>query len=74
MCLRPLIVMALFFVGLQGLAYAEAVTIDWTRIVDLFNDLVLNLKENEGLKEILLDRVPTVGALTGGYVVGFRRG
>jgi len=69
-----LLVIALFFVGLQGLAFAEAVSIDWGRIVQLANDLVLNLKENEGLSEILLDRIPTVGALTGGYVVGFRRG
>jgi uncharacterized membrane protein (Fun14 family) len=52
----------------------EVVSVDWSRALDLFNDFVLNLKENQGLGEIIQDRIPTAGALLAGYWLGFRKG
>lgn len=69
-----LIALGVFFVGLQALSYADVVAVDWERAVDLANRLVLNLKENQTFSEVLKDKVPTVGALTAGYFLGFRRG
>ena len=47
---------------------------DWSRAVSLVNDFVLNLKENETIGQVLKDRIPTAGALVGGYFLGFRKG
>ena len=66
--------LAVFFAGLQALSWSGVVTVDWGKAVDLANDLILNLKENETFTEVLKDRVPTVGALVAGYLLGFRRG
>jgi len=35
---------------------------------------VLNLKENQTLSQVLKDRIPTAGALTGGFALGYRKG
>lgn len=69
-----LILLAIFFIGIQALSYSGVVTVDWARAVELFNDVVLNLKENQTLGEILKDRIPTAGALVAGYWLGFRKG
>ena len=69
-----LILLAVFFAGIQALSWSGVVTVDWGKAVDLANDLILNLKENETFTEDLKDRVPTVGALVAGYLLGFRRG
>ncbi len=69
-----MIVAAGFFLVLQGMSYADVVTVDWGKAVDLVNDLVLNLKENDTIGQVLKDRIPTAGALVTGYVLGFRKG
>ncbi len=69
-----LIFIALLFVAAQVLQYAEIVTIDWQRMIDVLNDMILNLKQNETIGQILKDRIPTAGALVAGYAFGFRRG
>ncbi len=69
-----LIFLAIFFVGIQALSYGGVLSVDWQKFVDLLNDLILNLKENETLTEVLKDRVPTAGAMMAGYWLGFRRG
>lgn len=69
-----LIFLALIFVLLQTLSYVGVVTIDWSRAIELFNDFVLNLRENRSLGDVLRDRLPGAGGLVGGYLVGFRKG
>lgn len=69
-----LIFLAIFFFGLQLLSYSDIAQVDWGRMISALNDLIFNLKENRTFTEILSDRVPTVGALLTGYVLGFRRG
>lgn len=62
------------FVLVQGLSYLQVVTVDWSRAVDLTNDLVLNLKHNQSIGEVLKDRIPTAGALVAGFALGYRKG
>lgn len=69
-----LIVVAGFFLLVQGLSYADVVSVDWQKMIDLVNGWVLNLKENDTIGEVLKDKIPTAGALTAGYVLGFRKG
>jgi len=69
-----LILLAVFFVGVQSLSYADVVSVDWGRAIELVNDFVLNLKENQSVTQVLKDRLPTVGGLGLGYWLGFRRG
>ena len=70
-----LIFLAIFFVGVQGLVHADIIQeVDWPKAVDYVNDFILNLKENNTFTEWLTDRVPTAGALVGGYLFGLRRG
>ena len=69
-----LIFIAILFVALQLLVYGEIATIDWGRFVDVINGLILNLRENETLTEVLKNKIPTTGAFLGGLAIGFRRG
>ena len=69
-----MILLAVFFVLLQVMIYSDVATVDWGRVIDLVNTLILNLKENQTLSAILLDKVPTTGAFVGGVVLGFRKG
>lgn len=69
-----LIVLAVFFVALQGLSYLDVITIDWKRAIDVVNDLILNLNENRTVLDFVKDRVPTLGGFGVGYLLGFRRG
>ncbi|MFH0947276.1 MAG: FUN14 domain-containing protein [Planctomycetota bacterium] len=69
-----LILLAVLFLAVQGLSYAEVVSVDWDRALQLVNDLVLNLKENQTVTEVLKDRLPSAGGLVAGYALGFRKG
>ncbi len=69
-----LILLALFFVGLQALVWAGAVEVDWGGLVGKLNMLVFNLKHNESVTQFLTRRIPTGGGLLLGYVIGFQRG
>ena len=69
-----LIFLAIFFVAIQALSYGGVVTVDWSRAVQLLNDLILNLNENETIGQVLKDKIPTAGALGAGYWLGFRKG
>ena len=69
-----LILLAGFFLLVQGLSYADVVQVDWQKLIDLLNGWILNLKENDTIGEVLKDRIPTAGALTAGYFLGFRKG
>lgn len=68
------VVIALAFVGLQALSFSGVVTIDWQRLIDIVNAFVLNINQNDSIGQILKDRIPSVGALVGGYFLGFRKG
>ncbi len=69
-----LIVIAIFFVVLQGLGFSGVISVDWSRAVELINNFVLNLQENQTLTSVLTDRIPSVGSLVAGYFLGMRRG
>ena len=69
-----LLAIAGLFITLQTLVYLDVVAVDWSRAVSLVNDLVLNLQQDQTLAEIAKAKIPTAGALAGGYFVGFRRG
>lgn len=69
-----LIVIAIFFVVLQGLGFSGVISVDWSRAVELINTFVLNLQENQTLTSVLTDRIPSVGSLVAGYFLGMRRG
>ncbi len=69
-----LVVVALFFVALQGLVHAGVAEVDWGRAIELFNALVLDLREEPTWLELIQAKLPTAGGLAGGYLLGFRRG
>ena len=70
-----LILLALCFLGLQVLVHVGAVEVDWSAAIAKLNELGLDLREQEGtIKEILLDRVPAVGGIVTGCLLGLRRG
>lgn len=69
-----LIFLAIFFVAIQALSYGGVVTVDWSRALQLINDLILNLNENETIGQVLKDKIPTAGAMGVGYWLGFRKG
>lgn len=69
-----LIVLALFFVGLQALVWTGKVTVDWSGLVASLDEWIFNLRENESMTEFLTRRIPSGGGMLLGYVIGFRRG
>jgi len=69
-----LIVLALFFLGLQGLSWMGAVTIDWSVIVAKLNGWIFDLQEGESMTTFLTRRIPSAGGLLLGVWAGFARG
>jgi uncharacterized membrane protein (Fun14 family) len=69
-----LILLAFFFLAIQGLSYAGVLQVDWGRALELVNDLVMNLKGNQTFEEIVKEGIPSAGALVAGYLLGFRKG
>ncbi|MBI1381610.1 MAG: hypothetical protein GC161_11050 [Planctomycetaceae bacterium] len=69
-----LIVVALVFVALQGLVWADVAQVDWGAAVEKLNTLIFNVREDTSVGEWLRARVPSLGGLLAGYVLGFRRG
>jgi len=69
-----LIVLALFFVGLQALVWTGSVSIDWSGLLGKLNALVFNLQENESMSAFLTRRIPAGGGMLLGYWIGFQRG
>lgn len=69
-----LILIAVAFVGVQIGVYMGWMSVDWNGVVEALNEMVLNLKEDETVTKFVTNRVPSVGALLAGTLVGFRRG
>lgn len=69
-----LIVIAVLFLALQALSYAEVATVDWGGLVDWLNNAIFNLKKNETVTEFVTRRIPSTGALVAGLFLGFKRG
>jgi uncharacterized membrane protein (Fun14 family) len=70
-----LILIALVFAAVQGLAFAGVVSsVDWGKGLKLANDLVFNLNEHESWIEFLKAKIPSAGAFMGGFLLGFRKG
>ncbi len=69
-----LILLALFFVGLQALVWAGTVSVDWGGMIGKLNALLFNLKENESMTQFLTRRIPSAGGMLAGYLIGFQRG
>ncbi|MSR62801.1 MAG: hypothetical protein EXS08_10200 [Planctomycetes bacterium] len=69
-----LILVALFFVGLQALAWTGTVSVDWSGMLGKLNALLFNLQENESMTQFLTRRIPSAGGMAVGYLIGFQRG
>lgn len=69
-----LILVALFFVGLQALVWTGKVTVDWSGLVASLDEWIFNLRQDESMTAFLTRRIPSGGGMLLGYVIGFRRG
>jgi uncharacterized membrane protein (Fun14 family) len=69
-----LILIALFFIGLQALVWTGAVAVDWGSLVGKLNALIFNLKQDQTVTQFLTQRIPSAGGLVAGYLLGFQRG
>ena len=69
-----LILLALFFLGLQALVWTGSVSVDWDGLLGKLDALLFNLKENESMTQFLTRRIPAGGGMLAGYLIGFRRG
>jgi uncharacterized membrane protein (Fun14 family) len=69
-----LLLLALFFLGLQALVWTGTVSVDWSGMIGKLNALVFNLRENETISAFLTRRIPSGGGMLLGYWVGFQRG
>jgi len=69
-----LILLAVIFVVLQGLAFAGVIEIDWQQALDWANKLILNVRENEALSQVVKHRIPSAGAFGGGWLLGMKSG
>ena len=69
-----LILLAVTFIVLQGLAFAGVVEIDWQQALDWANRLILNVRENETLSKVVQHRIPSAGAFGGGWLLGMKSG
>lgn len=69
-----LILLALFFVGLQALVWTGTVSVDWSGMLGKLNALLFNLRENESMTQFLTRRIPSAGGMLAGYFIGFQRG
>jgi uncharacterized membrane protein (Fun14 family) len=69
-----LILLALFFLGLQALVWTGTVAVDWGGMVGKLNELVFNLKQDESITQFLTRRIPSAGGMLAGYLIGFHRG
>ena len=71
------LVLGLFLVGLQLLAYYGYVTVDWTRIQQSVDPLLGKDQLErmwQGLLNVLTYNAPFAGGFVGGFVWGLRRG
>jgi uncharacterized membrane protein (Fun14 family) len=69
-----LILIALFFIGLQALVWTGAVAVDWHSLVGKLNALIFNLKQDQTVTQFLTQRIPSAGGLVAGYLLGFQHG
>ncbi len=69
-----LIFAAILFLAVQGLAYLEIATVDWSKALDVVNGVILNVQEGETWQEVLKHKLPSAGALMVGFALGFRKG
>lgn len=69
-----LILLALVFAAVQGLAVAGVADVDWNKALALANDLIFNVNEHAGWIEFMKAKLPSAGAFCGGFLLGFKRG
>lgn len=69
-----LILLALVFAAVQGLAVAGVADVDWNKALSLANDLIFNVNEHAGWIEFMKAKLPSAGAFCGGFLLGFKRG
>ncbi|MBL8768555.1 MAG: FUN14 domain-containing protein [Planctomycetes bacterium] len=69
-----LILLALVFAAVQGLAVAGVADVDWNKALKLANDLIFNVNQHAGWIEFMKAKLPSAGAFCGGFLLGFKRG
>jgi uncharacterized membrane protein (Fun14 family) len=69
-----LFAIALVFIAIQALTYFKVMNVEWGPVITWLNEALLNLKQNESITEFFTKRVPSIGAMGVGYLLGFKRG
>ncbi len=69
-----LVLVALLFLAVQGMVWAEVATVDWGLLIEKLNTLIFNVGGAESAREWLEARVPSAGGFLAGYLLGLRRG
>jgi uncharacterized membrane protein (Fun14 family) len=69
-----LVLLALLFLALQGLVWADIATVDWGLAIEKLNTLIFNVRGADTTREWLEARVPSAGGFIAGYLLGLRRG
>ena len=69
-----LILIAVFFVGVQVLSHFNVVQVDWGKAQQLANDFLFNIGGESGIVGWIKAKLPSAGSLGAGYLLGFRRG
>jgi uncharacterized membrane protein (Fun14 family) len=62
----------LVIAGMEYASYRGAMTVDWGAIVGLIHETILNVTPNGDLAAIVKEKLPSLGALGGGYVMGLK--
>lgn len=69
-----LILLALVFAAVQGLAVAGVADVDWNKALKLANDLIFNVNQHADWIEFMKAKLPSAGAFGAGFLLGFKRG
>lgn len=71
--LKVALVFALLVIaGMEYASYRGAMTVDWGAIVGLIHETLLNVTPNGDLMAIVKEKLPSVGALGAGYMIGVK--
>ncbi len=68
-----LILLAIFFVLLQVLAYQGVVSIDWGAFAKVLHDFVLNISSDTGVGAIVKHKLPSAAAFMAGWYLGLKK-
>ena len=68
-----LILLAVFFILLQILAYQNVITIDWGAFARALHDFVLNISSDSGIGAVVKHKLPSAAAFMTGWYLGLKK-